>query len=85
VGDRVRILLFSTAREAVGRAGLERPVPPKGAPLDDVLEGLVREFPRLRRILSASRYVVNGEYARDGRAVVRPGDEVAIHPPYSGG
>jgi len=85
VPDRVRVLLFSTAREAVGRADLARPIAPGGTPLRTFLDALSLEFPRLRKVLGASRFVVNGEYVAGRDLVVRSGDEIAIHPPYSGG
>ena len=85
MGAPVRILLFATAREAVGRPSLERTVPPSGTSLSELLSELAREHPGLRPILAASRIVRNGEYVSVNRQRVRPGDELAIHPPYSGG
>ncbi|HEY6238890.1 MAG TPA: MoaD/ThiS family protein [Thermoplasmata archaeon] len=82
---RVRILFFSTAREAVGRASLARTVAAEGTRLGALVDALGLEFPRLRPVMRASRWVVNGEYSSGRDALVRPGDEVAIHPPYSGG
>lgn len=81
----VRVLLFATAREAVGAASVEREVPARGSTIGSVLSGLCTEHPRLEPILRGSRFVRNGRYVNDRRAHVAPGDEIAVHPPYSGG
>jgi molybdopterin converting factor small subunit len=81
----VRVLFFATAREAVGSASLDREVPARGSSLGAILSGLVEEYPRLRPVLRGSRFVRNGEYVRVTRTRVNPGDEIAVHPPYSGG
>jgi molybdopterin converting factor small subunit len=81
----VRVVFYATAREAVGRSRLERPIANDGVGLDELLAALASEFPRLPKVLSASRLVVNGEYVTAPGTRVRPGDEVAVHPPYSGG
>lgn len=81
----VRVLLFATAREAVGAATIARVVPPSGRSLRDFVDELAREYPLLGPVLGTSRLVRNGEYVRGPEVTVRPGDEIAIHPPYSGG
>lgn len=81
----VRVLLFSTAREAVGRSELRRAIESDVVDLASFLDGLTREYPRLRQVVEGSRIVVNGEYVQAKEARIRAGDEVAIHPPYSGG
>jgi molybdopterin converting factor small subunit len=81
----VSILLFATAREAVGTSSLRRPIPRQGTSLADLLDSLRTDFPRLGPILKISRVVQNGSYVAHPRVRVRPGDEIAIHPPYSGG
>ena len=83
--SKVRILLFASAREAVGRPRLDRPLPEGGTTAQRLLDDLVEEFPRLARVLSASRIVVNGEPVRAPSTALGDGDELAIHPPYSGG
>lgn len=77
--------LFATAREAAESSFVEVVVPPTGAPLSKVLADLVDRYPGLVPILKASRVLVNGEYVRDRTAPVTGRDEIAIHPPYSGG
>jgi molybdopterin converting factor small subunit len=81
----LRILLFASAREAVGRGGLDWPVPPDGTPAATVLADLEQRYPRLRRTLKVSRFVRNGEYLDDLSTPLAPGDEFAVHPPYGGG
>jgi molybdopterin converting factor small subunit len=85
VGAPLRLLFFATAREAVGRSHLERAVANDGVPLDGLLAELVAEFPRLGPVLRSSRLVLNGEYLRGHGIRLRGGDELAVHPPYSGG
>jgi molybdopterin converting factor small subunit len=82
---RVRILLFATAREAVGRAVLDRPLPSPSTPVAEVLAALSAEYPRLQRIVGTSRVFRNGSPVRNWSEGVSAGDELAIHPPYSGG
>ena len=79
------MLLFATAREAVGAPRLRRTVAPLGAPLEEFLQAIETEFPRLASIRQHSRIVVNGQYTSARSVRIHPGDEVAIHPPYSGG
>jgi molybdopterin converting factor small subunit len=81
----VRILLFATAREAVGRPELEWPVPAAGMPARALVAELVRQYPPLEPIARVSRFVRNGHYLGRTSEVVHPGDEFAVHPPYSGG
>lgn len=80
----VHVLCFATAREATGRSSLEWSIPPGGCTVGDVIGGLTARFPRLVPVVRASRIVKNGEYVGVG-ARVGPGDELGIHPPYSGG
>ncbi|MFZ1022655.1 MAG: MoaD/ThiS family protein [Thermoplasmata archaeon] len=81
----ISILLFATAREAVGSSSLRRAIPRQGTSLAELLESLRTEYPRLGPIIKISRIVRNGSYVAHTRIRIRPGDEIAIHPPYSGG
>lgn len=81
----VRILLFATAREVVGRPVLEWNVPQGGVTAADLVRRLVTEYPRLRSALKTSRFVRNGRYLARLSGRVHPGDEFAVHPPYGGG
>ncbi len=81
----VRVLLFASAREAVGRADLDWPVPAAGVPVRDLVRSLATAYPRLAPTLRTSRFVRNGRYLTGARARLRPGDEFAVYPPYGGG
>ncbi|HUI38679.1 MAG TPA: MoaD/ThiS family protein [Thermoplasmata archaeon] len=81
----VRLLLFATAREAVGKASLSVRIPRTGLPLRGFLEALAHDHPGLGPILPGCRIARNGRYVPGPSARVRPGDEIAVHPPFSGG
>lgn len=82
---QVRVRLFATAREAVGRPTVEWPVPARGLSADALVRTLGEAFPRLRPTLRASRFLINDRYVDDLTERVRPGDEFSVHPPYGGG
>ncbi len=81
--DTVRVLLFSVLREHLGAAELSVPLPdpPTGAALLDRLEA---EHPALAPYRPVVRLAVNRAYAAP-EAPLRPGDEVALVTPVSGG
>ncbi|HEV2450079.1 MAG TPA: MoaD/ThiS family protein [Thermoplasmata archaeon] len=81
----LRVLLFAGAREAAGTRELLLELGPGDTPVTEVLRVLQQRHPRLGPILASSRLVRNGEYLRGRSGSVRPGDEFAVHPPYSGG
>lgn len=81
----VRVVLFATAREAAGNSVLDLDVPEDGTTVGTLLAELEKGHPRLVPVLRASRIARNGRYVSGRRARVAPGDEVAVHPPYSGG
>ena len=80
---RVKVRLFASLRDIVGRGELDREVP-NGATAQSVWDGLVAEFPSLRPYRAVSSCAVNEEYAKFG-SLLRDGDEVAFLPPVSGG
>ena len=81
----IRVRLFAGARDAVGAPSVPWPVPATGVAIERLLGDLVERYPRLGPILRHSRFLVNSEYVDPKRSRVDPGDEFAIHPPYSGG
>jgi molybdopterin converting factor small subunit len=85
VSRRLKVLLFSTAREAVGRSRIDLDLPTSVSNVREVVVLLGRDYPRLAGILTSCRFARNGEYVQGWTARIRPGDEFAIHPPYSGG
>ncbi|HTZ61484.1 MAG TPA: MoaD/ThiS family protein [Thermoplasmata archaeon] len=81
----VRVLLFATARTAVGRAELDWPVPARGLTAAELTRALSDAYPQLAPTLRVSRLVRNGLPIDRPGARIHPGDEFAIHPPYGGG
>ena len=80
---RVKVRLFASLREAVGRDHLDLDLP-DGATPEDAWQGLVAKCPALaarRRSLSAA---VNRRYLAFD-APLSDGDEVVFIPPVSGG
>jgi molybdopterin converting factor subunit 1 len=79
----VRVRLFASLREAVGRDHLDLELP-EGATAEDAWRGLVAQCPELasrRRSLAAA---VNRRYLPFDAALAA-GDEVVFIPPVSGG
>jgi sulfur-carrier protein len=77
----VTLRLFAAARQAAGTGR----VTVTGATVSDVLaDASARWGHPFAQVLAGSRVWVNGEPADDDRAL-RPGDEVAVLPPVSGG
>jgi len=85
VATRATVLLFATARLAVGRAELRWTVEEQGVSVGSLLRALGQRYPKLTPILRSSRFVLNGRYVANRATRVRPGDEFAVHPPYGGG
>ena len=81
----VVVRLFATARETAGTDRIERPTGPRGVPLSTVLAELETAYPGLAPILRHARFARNGTYLRGRTGTLRAGDELAVHPPYSGG
>jgi len=82
---RVRLLLFATARTAVGARSLLWPVPAGGISVRELLAELARAHPQVAPILSHSRFFHDGAAVDRLDERVGPGDELAVHPPYGGG
>lgn len=83
VGVRVRVRVFASLREALGRPRVDLDLP-DGASAEDAWKALVEECPALsprRPSLAAS---VNRSYAPFETALEED-DEVAFIPPVSGG
>ena len=79
----VTLLFFAQARERAGcpQAALELP---DGASLADLEARVKHDYPRLAELLPTLAIAVDGELARPG-CTLRPGSEVALLPPVSGG
>jgi molybdopterin converting factor small subunit len=81
----VTVLLFATARVAVGASELSLAVESSGITARSLICSLRSSYPKLVPALRTSRFVLNGRYLTNLTARVRPGDEFAVHPPYGGG
>lgn len=78
---KIKVRLFATYREKVGRGELEMEVE-EGATIGALAQRLEKDFPQLRlRPLIAA---LNSQYVEPD-ALLREGDEVAFLPPMSGG
>jgi molybdopterin converting factor subunit 1 len=79
----IRILLFAQARDADGSDSIEWAVSePQTA--DALWNWLATQAPRLGALRPICRVACNAEYLAD-HEIIRPGDEVAVIPPVSGG
>lgn len=79
----VTVRFFAVLREQVGKSQIELELE-QPCSVRDVWAELECRYPQLTRYASCVRFAVNQEYAAlDG--TVRPGDEVALIPPVSGG
>jgi molybdopterin converting factor small subunit len=81
----VTVRLYATAREAAGTDTIRHETGPKGVVLRVLLNELSRDRTALARVLRHSRFARNGTYVAGLGTRVYPGDELAVHPPYSGG
>ncbi|HXF68712.1 MAG TPA: molybdenum cofactor biosynthesis protein MoaE [Thermoflexus sp.] len=79
----IQIRLFATLKDRIGREVISVHVP-EGASVADLLQAIAEAYPTLQPYLSSAVVAVNHEFAfpEDG---LRPGDEVALFPPVSGG
>ncbi|MCI4325460.1 MAG: MoaD/ThiS family protein [Thermoplasmata archaeon] len=81
----VQVRLYATAREAAGIATIHRPTGPDGVVLRTLLRELASNRPQLALVFRHARFARNGTYLRGLGARLHAGDELAVHPPYSGG
>ena len=80
---QVRVLFFGVLRDLAGKASDALDLP-ENASLGDVLAHYEEIIPRLKNTASSIAMSVNQAYAAPGTRL-RPGDEVALLPPVSGG
>ncbi len=83
MSDTVTVLLFAAARETVGAAEVTLPLP-ADATARGILLALCASHPALGPYVPSLRVAVNGTYAHADEPV-KPGDEIAVLPPVSGG
>lgn len=80
---RLGVRLFAAFRERAGTSLVEVDVP-DGASAGAIMDAVVAAAPGLAGAIAAARPVMNQEFV-DRETPVRPGDEVALLPPVSGG
>jgi molybdopterin converting factor subunit 1 len=80
---QIRVLFFGVLKELVGRSN-ETIELPEGAKVEAVLRHYSRQTARFEAMLPSLALSVNQEYS-SADSVLRPGDEVALLPPVSGG
>jgi molybdopterin converting factor subunit 1 len=80
---QVKVRLFAALRDELGTSELELEVGRNGS-CSEILATLEKEYEQVGPILQRSLVAVNGFYAGRNTSL-RPGDEVAILPPVSGG
>lgn len=80
---QVRLLFFASIKDIVGAREMDLEVPP-GSTINDVLERLEAQYPRVKAYRPVVLTSVNEEYA-PLHATIKDGDELAIFPPVSGG
>lgn len=79
----VKVKLFAVLAEKAGQREIELDLP-AGSTTEDLAAQLTQNWPQLAAYLPRIRFAVNQQYVA-GQAVLRPGDEVALIPPVSGG
>ena len=80
---RVRVLLFTAARQAVGNDAVEVEVP-QPATIGRLRATLIAMLPDLAPVLARAMFSVDAEYAGDTTKIT-PGTEIACIPLVSGG
>lgn len=81
--SKVRVLFFATLRSLAGQREVELELP--GAATVGALKArLAQQFPAIEPHLASCLAAVNREYSADD-SLVKPGDELALFPPVSGG
>ena len=80
---QIRVLFFGVLKDLAGKASDSLSLP-ENATLGDVLSHYEQIIPRLKETASSLAMSVNQEYAGPATRL-KPGDEVALLPPVSGG
>jgi len=83
MGMEVQVRLFATLKDRAGREMITVWLP-DGARVADLLRAVAEAYPSLQSYLPSTVVAINHEFAFP-EDDVRPGDEVAMFPPVSGG
>ena len=78
----MKVLAFGVVKEILGDISIAVLLD-SDVTVESLQTLLEQQYPRLKE-LSSFMIAVNGEYAKPG-TIIKPGDEVAIIPPVSGG
>ena len=82
----VSLLLFAKARELVGSSTVSLSLPSSTSTYSDLVTFILETFPILKRLGSTFVLSLNENYIdQDSELSLRPGDELAVIPPISGG
>ena len=79
----VRVLLFARLSELAGTRETELEVG-EGLTVADAYDILSQRYPDISELRASVMFAVNSEYATPSQAL-KPGDELALIPPVSGG
>lgn len=79
----VKVLLFARLSELAGTRETELEVG-EGLTVEDAYDILSKRYPAISELRANVMFAVNSEYADPSQAL-RPGDELALIPPVSGG
>ena len=79
----VHVRLFAAARAAAGVAEVEA----ESGTLTNVQDELVERYPDLAGVLPRCSFLVDGVavHRHDAQAIIEPGSEVDVLPPFAGG
>ena len=80
---QINVLLFAGVADAVGKRNLRLNLPEK-ATVQTLIDRLATEYPVAADLIRHSVIALNQDYAEENQ-FIRPGDEVALIPPVSGG
>ena len=82
----VSLLLFAKARELVGSSTVSLSLPSSTSTYSDLVTFILETFPVLKRLGGTFVLSLNENYIdQDSELSLRPGDELAVIPPISGG
>jgi len=79
----VKVKLFAIFQEAFATDEMQINLD-SGAPVSQIFDRLVTQYPNLEKWRSLTRYAINLNFA-EPHTVLHDGDEVALIPPVSGG
>ena len=82
----VSLLLFAKARELVGSSSVSLSLPSSTSTYSELVTFILETFPVLKRLGGTFVLSLNENYIdQDSELSLRPGDELAVIPPISGG